>query len=220
MNEISRRRLIKTGVVAAGSLTGLAAAGRIAKRYGLVPPDHGGCYGAGETLTYATQRLLTGSHAVREFPRNMISKAPFANEVDSAYGDEFKKLQAGGFRDWRLVVDGMVDHPLSLSLADLRSMPHAQPDHGNRVRGRLDLHRRVDRDAASRSAEGGRPAPQRAVYLLPIDGQDGLVGEHRYGRCDAPANVADNGDERWGTSCWIRRPAPYARCRANSATRA
>lgn len=122
MTEISRRRLITTGVVAAGSLTGLAAAGRIAKRYGLIPPDHGGCYGAGETLTYATQRILTGDRAVREFPRSMISKAPFANEVDPPTA-EFKKLHAGGFSDWRLVVDGMVDHPLCLSLADLRSMP-------------------------------------------------------------------------------------------------
>jgi len=122
MNEISRRRLIKSGVVAAGSLTGLAAAGRIAKRYALIPPDCRGVYGPGETLTYAAQRVLTGNHAVREFPRNMISKAPFANEVDPPTA-EFKRLQAGGFRDWRLVVDGMVDRPLCLSLSDIRSMP-------------------------------------------------------------------------------------------------
>ena len=30
--------------------------------------------------------------------------------------------QAGGFRDWRLVVDGMVAQPLSLSISELRSM--------------------------------------------------------------------------------------------------
>ena len=32
----------------------------LAERYGLIPPDHGGIYGPGETLTYASQRLLTG----------------------------------------------------------------------------------------------------------------------------------------------------------------
>ena len=122
MNEISRRRLIKTGLVAAGGVAGLGAAARIAKRTGLIPPDCRGAYGAGETLTYASQRVLTLNKTVREFPRDMISKAPFANEVDPPT-DEYKKLQAGGFRDWRLVVDGMVDHPLTLSLADLRSMP-------------------------------------------------------------------------------------------------
>jgi len=51
----------------------------------------------------------------------MISKAPFANPIAPA-SDEFKKHQAGGFREWRLVVDGMVDHPLSLSVSDIRSM--------------------------------------------------------------------------------------------------
>lgn len=122
MKEISRRKLITTGAVAAGSLTGLAAAGRIAKRAGLIPPDCRGAYGAGETLTYAAQRVLTLNRPVREFPRSMISTKPFANEVDPPT-DEYKKLQAGGFRDWRLVVDGMVDHPLTLSLADLRRMP-------------------------------------------------------------------------------------------------
>jgi DMSO/TMAO reductase YedYZ molybdopterin-dependent catalytic subunit len=66
--------------------------------------------------------LLTLNRPAREFPRSMISKNPFANEAYPA-GDEFKRLQAGGFKDWRLVVDGTVAHPLVLSLADLKSMP-------------------------------------------------------------------------------------------------
>ncbi len=52
----------------------------------------------------------------------MISKNPFANDV-APPTDAFKKLQAGGFRDWRLVVDGTVAHPLVLSLADLKTLP-------------------------------------------------------------------------------------------------
>ena len=31
-------------------------------------------------------------------------------------------MQAGGFAVWRLVVDGMVEHPLSLSVADVRAL--------------------------------------------------------------------------------------------------
>ena len=49
-------------------------------RYGLLPPDHGGIYGPGETMTYAAQRLLTRHSLAREFSRNQISNPPFANE--------------------------------------------------------------------------------------------------------------------------------------------
>ena len=60
---ISRRRVITTGLAAAAGASGLAVAARLAKQYGLIPPDSGGIYGAGETLTYASQRLLTSSHS-------------------------------------------------------------------------------------------------------------------------------------------------------------
>jgi DMSO/TMAO reductase YedYZ molybdopterin-dependent catalytic subunit len=122
MNPITRRKLIYGGVAAAAGIGGLAAADRIAKRYGLVPPDGRGIYGPGETLTYACQRLLTAHTPAREFPRSMISKNPFANETNPPTG-EFKRLQADGFKDWRLVIDGTVAHPLTVSLADLRTQP-------------------------------------------------------------------------------------------------
>lgn len=126
MNPISRRKLIYGGVAAAAGVGGLATAERLAKRYGLVPPDGSGVYGPGETLTYACQRLLTTRTPAREFPRDMISKKPFANEI-APPTEEFKRLQAGGFRDWRLVIDGTVARPMSFSLADLKSMPiHSQ----------------------------------------------------------------------------------------------
>lgn len=121
MSPISRRKLITGSAITVAGVTGLAAAGRIARRWGLIPPDGRGIYGPGETLTYAAQRMI-GKHALaREFPRGMISKTPFANEV-APLSEQFKRHQAAEFRDWRLVVDGMVEHPLSLSLSDLRSL--------------------------------------------------------------------------------------------------
>jgi len=123
MKSITRRKLITTGIAAGAGIAGLAAADRMARHYGLIPPDHGGIYGLGETLDYAAQRLLTAHSMAREFPRSMISKAPFANET-SPPSEAFKRFEAGGFSDWRLTVDGMVARPLSLSLADLRSMPY------------------------------------------------------------------------------------------------
>jgi DMSO/TMAO reductase YedYZ molybdopterin-dependent catalytic subunit len=122
MSKISRRKLIYGGVAAAAGVGGMAVADRMAKRYGLLPPDGKGIYGPGETLTYACQRLLTVNRPAREFARSMISTNPFANAI-APPTDTFKQLEAGGFRDWRLVVDGTVAHPLVLSLADLKMMP-------------------------------------------------------------------------------------------------
>jgi DMSO/TMAO reductase YedYZ molybdopterin-dependent catalytic subunit len=122
MSNLSRRKWITTGLAATAGASGLAVAARLANRYGLIPPDHGSMYGPGETLTYASQRLLTRYSLAREFPRSQISKPPFANEV-APLGEPFKRLQAGAFADWRLVVDGMVARPASFSPAELRSYP-------------------------------------------------------------------------------------------------
>jgi DMSO/TMAO reductase YedYZ molybdopterin-dependent catalytic subunit len=122
MSAFSRRKLITTGLAAAGGASGLAVAVRLADRYGLIPPDHGGIYGAGTTLTYASQRLLTRHSLAREFPPGQISKAPFA-KLRPFESQAFDRLRAGGFVDWRLDVDGMVARPSSFSLAELRSLP-------------------------------------------------------------------------------------------------
>ena len=120
--KLSRRKLITMGLGAAAGVSGLAVAARLAARYGLVPPDGRGCYGAGTTLTYAVQRVLTQHSMAREFPRTMISAAPFANGKPPEI-DAFKKFQASGFADWRLEVDGLVAHPGSFSISDVKSLP-------------------------------------------------------------------------------------------------
>ncbi len=126
MNNLSRRKLIVTGLTATAGVSALGVAARLAQKYGLVPPDHGGLYGPGETLTYASLRLLTKHSLAREFSRSQISKRPLQNEV-APFSEEFKRHQAGGFADWRLSVDGMVDRPTSFSLAQLKSYPsHSQ----------------------------------------------------------------------------------------------
>ena len=122
MTDISRRKLILGGLATAAGVSALGVAARIAQKYGLVPPDHGGIYGLGETLTSASQRLLTRHSLAREFSRSQISNPPFANEI-APLNDAYKRLQAGGFADWRLTVDGMVDRPASFSLDQLKSYP-------------------------------------------------------------------------------------------------
>jgi DMSO/TMAO reductase YedYZ molybdopterin-dependent catalytic subunit len=120
---LSRRNLITTGLATAAGASGLAVAARLADRYGLIPPDHGGIYGIGETLTYAAQRVLLANHSLaREFNRSEISKSiPVDGKPPET--ESYQRLMAGGFADWRLKVDGMVARPSLLSLAELKSYP-------------------------------------------------------------------------------------------------
>ncbi len=122
MTNLSRRKLIASGLAATAGASGLAVAARLAQNYGLVPPDGGGIYGLGETLTYASQRLLTRHSLAREFSRSQISPRPFPNEL-APLTAEFKRLQAGAFAEWRLAIDGMVHQASSFSIADLKSYP-------------------------------------------------------------------------------------------------
>ena len=123
---ISRRTMIACGLTAVAG----AAAVRVAGRYGLIPPDSGGLYGIGETLTYASQRLLIGKHALaREFSRDDISRVIPVNGPPPEI-EAYDRLLVGGFADWKLRVDGMVAYPASFSLADLKKYPaHTQITH-------------------------------------------------------------------------------------------
>ena len=127
-HPFSRRTLITTGLGVAAGASGLAVAARVADRYGLIPPDHGGIWGAGETLTYATQRLLMAGHSMaREFTRSEISKVIPVSGDPLPQTEDFDRLLAGGFADWRLTVDGMVARPSRFSLEDLKRLPSRSP---------------------------------------------------------------------------------------------
>jgi DMSO/TMAO reductase YedYZ molybdopterin-dependent catalytic subunit len=122
MNDLTRRKLIQAGIATVAGVSGVAAAEGVAKHHGLIPPDQGVLYGTGETLTYAAQRVLTNHSLAREFAPSQISNPPFANPV-APMGEEFKRLQAGSFADWRLTVDGLVARPASFSIAELKKHP-------------------------------------------------------------------------------------------------
>lgn len=121
MSNPSRRMWIKAGVSAAVGLSGVAAAAAIANRYGLVPPGKNILYTPGDTLTYASQRLLTRHSLAREFPRAQISQ-PFAN-TNPPNDPEYRRLQTGAFAGWKLTIKGLVARPASLSLGELKTFP-------------------------------------------------------------------------------------------------
>ena len=123
-DKLSRRKLITTGLATAAGVSGLAVAAKLANHYGLIPPDYGGVYGVGETLTYGAQRLLMSSpnSFAREFNRSQISKViPVSGPPPET--DPYQRDLAAKFANWRLTVDGLVARPTSFSLDELKRFP-------------------------------------------------------------------------------------------------
>jgi DMSO/TMAO reductase YedYZ molybdopterin-dependent catalytic subunit len=118
--KITRRRLIAGGLAASASGTALF----LARRNSLIPPDHGGLFGVEETLTYASHRVLLHNQPLaREFSRDQISKNFPAINTVMPEDDDYRRQMAGGFKTWRLAVDGLVAQPRELSLAELKAFP-------------------------------------------------------------------------------------------------
>ena len=97
------------------------------------PPTYGNILRIGDNLTYAMQRtLLSPTALVREYDRSEITSMPAIGTYDPARaelgnhdpqgGHDYAILRKGGFADWRLAVEGLVDRPASFSLADLQRM--------------------------------------------------------------------------------------------------
>jgi DMSO/TMAO reductase YedYZ molybdopterin-dependent catalytic subunit len=75
---------------------------------------------------WAQRSLMTRDAMAREFRQDQISPIFRANGTANPNTPEYKALWRDNFADWRLRVDGLVARPLSLSLAQLHSLPHRQ----------------------------------------------------------------------------------------------
>lgn len=79
---------------------------------------------SGNDLTYRVQRLLQGRNSLaQEFTEADIRQPMRPNGVTNPEDQAYKTLLSGNFADWRLEVTGLVEKPLSLSLAQLQAMP-------------------------------------------------------------------------------------------------
>ena len=77
-----------------------------------------------EGLSFKVQRALQDRTALaREFTRAEVSPDFRANGSISPADADYRALLAGNFTDWRLEIGGLVERPLSLSLAELRAAP-------------------------------------------------------------------------------------------------
>lgn len=80
--------------------------------------------GSAQWLTRATQRLIVSRDAqAPEFTRADIASVFRPNGTTNPDNPQYQALARAGFRDWRLKIDGLVEDPQEVSLADLRSMP-------------------------------------------------------------------------------------------------
>lgn len=111
---LSRRRLLVGGALGAGA-TALALHSDLAARVAME---------GAEKLTLSAQRLLLERGALaREFGEKDISPTFRINGTSRPESEEYARLAEGNFVDWRLKVDGLVEQPLELSLADLKKLP-------------------------------------------------------------------------------------------------
>ena len=147
MTQLTRRRLFTAGGAAAGGLI-LAGCDSLATNAPLT-----GVIRSAEGATRRWQRLVTDRGALaREFTAADISpvfKANGSKEVDDA---AYLAHLDQDFANWRLVVDGLVNTPLALSLAQLKSMPQ---------RSQITRHDCVE----GWSAIGGWTGPQLGTLL-------------------------------------------------------
>ena len=87
-------------------------------------PSFQGVLAAAQGWTLSTQRfLLSGGAMAQEFKISDLSPHFKANGTLNPGTDDYDQQVEENFAHWRLIVDGLVRHPLSLSVADLRRLP-------------------------------------------------------------------------------------------------
>jgi len=132
---ITRRGLIVGGAAAAGSL--LSACARVDNQW---PAP--AMLDASDAFTRGAERFLLGQRSLaRELSLADISTHFPLSGTFMPRGDVYKRLLDEEFASWRLRVHGLVERPLSLSLADLHTLP---------ARTQITLHRQ--RECACRNS--------------------------------------------------------------------
>lgn len=124
MNKlITRREALLGGLTAASGLLLTGCSKNL-------PPTYGNILRMGDNLTYSAHRaLLPGQSLVKEYSHQDISSFPATgttNPGDPAKpksSELYRRLQSGGFADWRLSIEGQVARPGSFSLGELKQLP-------------------------------------------------------------------------------------------------
>lgn len=114
---ISRRHLIAAGSAAAAGI--VSGCDRISDA-----PSLRWFLDLGGVMSLRAQRLLlSGQPLVREYGENDISPDFPLNGTARPNSMAYFQLMMSNFAEWRLAVDGLVRHPLSLSLDEIKALP-------------------------------------------------------------------------------------------------
>ncbi|WP_110669160.1 molybdopterin-binding protein [Salinicola halophilus] len=114
----TRRRFLKRAALGAATL-GLTGCDRLSQNESVVDT-----LDLAEKLNLRVQRFLAGARGLApEYPASMIDATFRPNGSTDPQASRYRELAANDFVDWRLTVDGLVETPLSLSLAELRALP-------------------------------------------------------------------------------------------------
>jgi DMSO/TMAO reductase YedYZ molybdopterin-dependent catalytic subunit len=115
---LHRRGWLKAAVASFGALW-LAACDRIS-----TSPRGKAALASAEGLTRRAQRLVLDRKALaREFGEADVSANFRANGSTDPDDPAYVQHRQSGFSDWKLVIDGLVERPLALSLAELAAQP-------------------------------------------------------------------------------------------------
>ena len=80
--------------------------------------------GTAERLSSGAQHLVTSRKSMaQEFSESDLSPQFRSNGTDTPESPQYRALAARDFADYRLQVEGLVEQPIALSLAQLRELP-------------------------------------------------------------------------------------------------
>ena len=122
--DLLTRRATFAGALAGSGLL-LSGCSRILSGNALnASPSFQRVLAAAQGWTLSTQRfLLSGGAMAQEFKISDLSPHFKANGTLDPGTDDYDQQVEENFAHWRLIVDGLVRHPLALSVADLRRLP-------------------------------------------------------------------------------------------------
>jgi len=114
----NRRGLIGAGAAGLGGLL-LSGCDRLA-----MAPQAINIVRSAQHLTFGAQRaILAGQPLAREYKASDLSPVFKANGSLHPGGDAYAALLENNFADWALTIDGLVNTPLKLSLAQIKALP-------------------------------------------------------------------------------------------------
>ena len=114
MNAVNRRSFLRGTAAAATGLI-LTGCDRLVRS-----PSVNAILDRAEELDRRVRKIIARKGLAQEFPESAISREFRANGSTNPANDAYQQLAANAFADYRLKIEGLVEQPLSLSLADLR----------------------------------------------------------------------------------------------------